>query len=147
METMKGELQFATRTVEQYDVKIKQLEDQLRESSRKVHITSRDKHVQYTSNFLCPNLLVCSFFIHSAMDHLQSNIGHIKWHSASVHPYAWCNSSSSAWILMKVGMKEYYQELWTNFSSNNHFTCVTACISSTTHYTFIRARKHFKDNS
>jgi hypothetical protein len=87
MEAMRGELQFATRTVEQYDVKIKQLEDRLRESNRKVHITSRDKYMQYTPNFLCTNVLVC-FFIHSALDHLQSSRRHIKWLSASVHPYA-----------------------------------------------------------
>jgi hypothetical protein len=87
MEAMKGELQSSTRIMEQYDVKIKQLEDQLRESSRKVHITSRDKRVQYAPNFLYTNLLVC-FFIHSALDHLQPSRRHIKWHSASIHPYA-----------------------------------------------------------
>jgi hypothetical protein len=62
MEVMRGELQFATGTMEQYDVKFKQLEDQLRESNTKVHITSKDKHVPYTLNFLCTNLLFFFFF-------------------------------------------------------------------------------------
>jgi hypothetical protein len=44
---------------------------------------------------------------------------------------------------MKKDMKEFYQELWTNFSSNNHFICVAACISSTTDYISI-SKKTFQ---
>lgn len=41
MEAMKEELEYATEAVEQSDVKIKQLEDQLRESKNQVHTKAR----------------------------------------------------------------------------------------------------------